>query len=265
PGNERAAPPGRTRDRPKARRGGHPRRARGRRLPALQRTARPDGRRERARRAGNGGGAAQRAPATGADQAAWLDRPGNGGGARFPGPAALGLPREVPPEDFGEGRRGAWARRLTRRRRGQGPSRGVAGRVRPGARGRDPRLPDDEPGVGRPIHEDRGPRHGRGRRRGASGGGGSRVRDPCGCVNVGRDAADQERQPRPCQRRERRRRGARLTRGGEQVSARVTRIVLREQVKELILERILNGSYLPGERLVETRIAAELGTSQAPV
>jgi DNA-binding GntR family transcriptional regulator len=36
-------------------------------------------------------------------------------------------------------------------------------------------------------------------------------------------------------------------------------------VKELILERILNGTYRPGERLVETRIAAELGTSQAPV
>jgi DNA-binding GntR family transcriptional regulator len=49
------------------------------------------------------------------------------------------------------------------------------------------------------------------------------------------------------------------------LSASVTRIVLREQVKELILERILNGTYKPGERLVETRIAAELGTSQAPV
>jgi DNA-binding GntR family transcriptional regulator len=49
------------------------------------------------------------------------------------------------------------------------------------------------------------------------------------------------------------------------VSAPVTRVVLREQVKELILERILNGWYRPGERLVETRIAAELGTSQAPV
>jgi len=45
----------------------------------------------------------------------------------------------------------------------------------------------------------------------------------------------------------------------------VTRVVLREQVKELILERILNETYRPGERLVETRIAAELGTSQAPV
>ena len=36
-------------------------------------------------------------------------------------------------------------------------------------------------------------------------------------------------------------------------------------MKELILERILDGSYEPGERLVETRIAQELGTSQAPV
>ncbi len=45
----------------------------------------------------------------------------------------------------------------------------------------------------------------------------------------------------------------------------VTRVVLREQVKELILERIVSGAYNPGERLVETRIASELGTSQAPV
>ena len=49
------------------------------------------------------------------------------------------------------------------------------------------------------------------------------------------------------------------------MSSPVTRVVLREQVKELILERILNGTYESGERLVETRIAAELGTSQAPV
>ena len=45
----------------------------------------------------------------------------------------------------------------------------------------------------------------------------------------------------------------------------VARIVLREQVKELVIERILDGTYAPGERLVETRIARELGTSQAPV
>jgi DNA-binding GntR family transcriptional regulator len=40
---------------------------------------------------------------------------------------------------------------------------------------------------------------------------------------------------------------------------------LREQVKDLLLQRILDGEYAPGERLVETRIAQELGISQAPV
>jgi DNA-binding GntR family transcriptional regulator len=43
------------------------------------------------------------------------------------------------------------------------------------------------------------------------------------------------------------------------------RTVLREQVKRVLLERILAGEYAPGERLVETRIAQELGVSQAPV
>jgi DNA-binding GntR family transcriptional regulator len=45
----------------------------------------------------------------------------------------------------------------------------------------------------------------------------------------------------------------------------IARTVLREQVKQLLLERILDGRYRPGDRLVETRIAEELGTSQAPV
>jgi DNA-binding GntR family transcriptional regulator len=45
----------------------------------------------------------------------------------------------------------------------------------------------------------------------------------------------------------------------------IGRVVLREQVKEAILERILTGVYAPGERLVETRIAEEFGVSQAPV
>jgi DNA-binding GntR family transcriptional regulator len=47
--------------------------------------------------------------------------------------------------------------------------------------------------------------------------------------------------------------------------AGVGRIVLRDQVKTILLERILSGDYAPGDRLVETRIAQELGTSQAPV
>lgn len=37
------------------------------------------------------------------------------------------------------------------------------------------------------------------------------------------------------------------------------------QVKELLLERILDGTYKPGERLIELQIAEELQTSQAPV
>jgi DNA-binding GntR family transcriptional regulator len=45
----------------------------------------------------------------------------------------------------------------------------------------------------------------------------------------------------------------------------VSRTPLREQVKELVLERILDGTYAPGDRIVETRLAQELGTSQAPV
>ena len=45
----------------------------------------------------------------------------------------------------------------------------------------------------------------------------------------------------------------------------VARTVLREQIRDILLERILRGELEPGERLVETRLARELGTSQAPV
>ncbi len=39
----------------------------------------------------------------------------------------------------------------------------------------------------------------------------------------------------------------------------------REQITKLLLERILNGTYKPVERLIELQIANELETSQAPV
>jgi DNA-binding GntR family transcriptional regulator len=45
----------------------------------------------------------------------------------------------------------------------------------------------------------------------------------------------------------------------------IKRAVLRDQVREWLAARIVNGQYEPGERLVETRIARDLGTSQAPV
>lgn len=43
------------------------------------------------------------------------------------------------------------------------------------------------------------------------------------------------------------------------------RTMLRDQIKELIIQRILDGTYAPGERIVEMTVATELGTSQAPV
>src|SRR3546814_335703 len=47
--------------------------------------------------------------------------------------------------------------------------------------------------------------------------------------------------------------------------APVLRSNLREQIKDVVLQRIVSGAYPPGARLVETRIAQELGVSQAPV
>lgn len=43
------------------------------------------------------------------------------------------------------------------------------------------------------------------------------------------------------------------------------RSVLADQVKEWLLDAILNGTYPPDSRIVETAVAKELGTSQAPV
>jgi DNA-binding GntR family transcriptional regulator len=45
----------------------------------------------------------------------------------------------------------------------------------------------------------------------------------------------------------------------------ISRSVLSAQVKDRLLEAILDGRYPPGARIVETRVARELGTSQAPV
>jgi DNA-binding GntR family transcriptional regulator len=45
----------------------------------------------------------------------------------------------------------------------------------------------------------------------------------------------------------------------------VNRTSLRTQIKEILLARILNGEYKPGDRLVEMQIAQEFGISQAPV
>lgn len=45
----------------------------------------------------------------------------------------------------------------------------------------------------------------------------------------------------------------------------LSRVVLSEQVKEFIIQAIMNGELKPGERVVESSLARRLGVSQAPV
>lgn len=54
-------------------------------------------------------------------------------------------------------------------------------------------------------------------------------------------------------------------RGAGNGSGAVSRPSLRDQVKDVLMQRILDGTYGPGERIVEIRVAQELGISQAPV
>src|SRR5215204_7517236 len=43
------------------------------------------------------------------------------------------------------------------------------------------------------------------------------------------------------------------------------RRVFREEIREKLIEDILNGRLAPGSRIVETRIAQQFGVSQGPV
>lgn len=45
----------------------------------------------------------------------------------------------------------------------------------------------------------------------------------------------------------------------------IVRALLREEITNRIVERILDGTYPPGTRIVESKLAREFGTSQAPV
>lgn len=47
--------------------------------------------------------------------------------------------------------------------------------------------------------------------------------------------------------------------------ASISRGVLSDQVKDYLLRAIIAGDFPPGSRIVETRVARELGVSQAPV
>jgi len=52
---------------------------------------------------------------------------------------------------------------------------------------------------------------------------------------------------------------------GNVIDTGLKRLPLRHQIKEAIIERIVGGKLRSGDRLVEMKIAAEFGTSQAPV
>jgi DNA-binding GntR family transcriptional regulator len=45
----------------------------------------------------------------------------------------------------------------------------------------------------------------------------------------------------------------------------LSRSVMRDQIRELVIQRILDGTYVPGQRVVELQLVQELGVSQAPV
>ncbi len=45
----------------------------------------------------------------------------------------------------------------------------------------------------------------------------------------------------------------------------LTRAMLGQQIREILLERIFKGELQPGDRIIELQLANELGTSQAPV
>ncbi len=45
----------------------------------------------------------------------------------------------------------------------------------------------------------------------------------------------------------------------------IGRRVLREEIKEYLIDQILRGALKPGDRIVETRVAQQLGVSQTPV
>lgn len=45
---------------------------------------------------------------------------------------------------------------------------------------------------------------------------------------------------------------------------KIVRTILREEISRIVIERILDGTYPPGSRIVESQLAKEFGTSQAP-
>jgi DNA-binding GntR family transcriptional regulator len=56
-----------------------------------------------------------------------------------------------------------------------------------------------------------------------------------------------------------------VTRSDRSLPRPIVRRVLREEIKEYLIDAILRGQLRPGDRIIETRIAQDLGVSQTPV
>jgi DNA-binding GntR family transcriptional regulator len=56
-----------------------------------------------------------------------------------------------------------------------------------------------------------------------------------------------------------------IQRDSETDEALLSRVVLSDQVKEYIIDAIMSGDFKPGDRVVESSLARQLGVSQAPV
>src|SRR6188472_3012956 len=48
-------------------------------------------------------------------------------------------------------------------------------------------------------------------------------------------------------------------------STTISRDCMRMKIRRALVQRITDGTYAPGDRLVELKIASEFGTSQGPV
>ena len=193
PGRERPRPARPDGHRAKARRGRPPRPARRRHVPALQRVADAH-RRCRAVDAAAivAERRAERAAATKVHPRNWIGTATTSQLA-FPYLVNWGYPERFYQEQSADQRQVSGIAGIAGGRRGHRPGRHDRRRVRRGRRRRHPRLPDDEPGLGRPVHEDRRVGHGYRRDDVPSGRAGPRIRDPRGHRHVGRDAADQRR------------------------------------------------------------------------
>ena len=124
-----------------------------------------------------------------------LGRHGDPVAARLPVSRQLGLPGPLLPDAVGRRAADHGHRRVARRHRGSRPGRAHGRRVRRGPRRRHPRLPDDEPGLGRPVHEDRRPRDRHRRHDLASGSARARIRHPGRHRHVGCDPAHRHGRP----------------------------------------------------------------------